>query len=127
MPPPRTVLLVDDDEDVRTVLRELLELEGYDVVEAHHGQHALQVLTRCRPCVLVLDMMMPVMDGWRFLDEVRARPELAQNLPIVVVSASRTLPAGPPVCASLTKPFPPEVLLNALGPLCSPPGATSPG
>ncbi len=115
-----TVLLVDDDEDVRAVLRELLELEGYEVLEAAHGAHALQVLDRCsRPCVLVLDLMMPVMDGWRFLEEVRARPELADSLPVVVVSASRALPEGPPVRAALTKPFPPEALLEAIEPLCT--------
>lgn len=125
MSPGRTVLLVDDDEDVRSVLRELLELEGYSVVEAQHGEHALQLLAECLPCVLILDMMMPVMDGWRFLEEVRARPELADRLSVVVVSASRTLPSGSPVRASLTKPFPPEVLLKALGPLCASAAATS--
>src|SRR6185295_12106738 len=61
-----TVLVVDDDADVRTMMSTLLVLEGYHVLTAENGEQALAAMRRRHPCVVLLDIMMPVMDGWQF-------------------------------------------------------------
>lgn len=81
------ILVVDDEPDLRGMVRLILELEGYDVVEAHHGAAALEWLHAERVDLLITDVMMPVMDGHELIDRLRADPERA-NLPIVVLSAS---------------------------------------
>jgi CheY-like chemotaxis protein len=80
------VLIVDDDPDVRTLLRRMLEREGYRVTEAEHGRTALARLTHDLPGVILLDLMMPEMDGFEFLAELR-RHETAYAVPVVVVTA----------------------------------------
>lgn len=85
----RAVLVVDDDAEVRGAMREALEDEGYAVLEAAHGAAALEAL-RGRaefPHLVLLDMMMPVMDGWAFLEHVGRDARLAR-LPVVIVSAA---------------------------------------
>src|SRR5690349_7038762 len=84
-----TVLVVEDDPDLRELERLTLDLSGYCVITATNGQEALQTLTRCRPCVILLDLMMPVMDGFTFLQE-RTRQHLAEDVPVVCVSAGGT-------------------------------------
>jgi two-component system chemotaxis response regulator CheY len=112
------VLVVDDDADIRECLLDLLGSEGYQPLGARDGQDALEQLGRLRrPCLVVLDMMMPRMDGHEFLARVRASPELNANLRIVVCSASTTLPSEcPPVAAILPKPFEVDALLQLLEP-----------
>ena len=68
-------------------MRELLELEGFDVVTACNGREALEAANARRPCVVLLDLFMPVMDGWQFLAEIECDRELA-DLPVTVVSAA---------------------------------------
>jgi CheY-like chemotaxis protein len=80
------VLVVDDDPDVRGVLRRMLEKAGYRVAEAEHGRAALARLAEATPDLVLLDLMMPEMDGFEFLDELR-RGGLARGVPIVVVTA----------------------------------------
>jgi CheY-like chemotaxis protein len=85
---PRAVLIVDDDRDVREAVREVLQDNGYDVLEAGNGQDALDMLrgnTR-QPCVILLDIMMPVMDGRQFREAQCNDPSLA-GIPVVVLSA----------------------------------------
>lgn len=84
----KTVLVVDDDDDVRESLRQVLEEDGYLVDTAANGQQALDKLRRSdAACQLVLlDLNMPVMDGWTFLQEARSDPALAQ-IPVLVLSA----------------------------------------
>jgi signal transduction histidine kinase/CheY-like chemotaxis protein len=82
----RPVLVVDDDPDVRTLLRRMLEREGYRVTEAEHGRAALARLAHDLPGVILLDLMMPEMDGFEFLGELR-RHETAHAVPVVVVTA----------------------------------------
>ena len=84
----RHVLVVEDDPVIRQVLPESLEGEGYLVREAQNGRQALDLLDGWRPDVIVLDLMMPVMDGWAFRAEQRARG-LGAHVPVVVLSASR--------------------------------------
>ena len=78
--------LVDDDEVVRRSVRQALEPIGWKVTEAENGQVAIEAMTAGRPDVIILDLMMPKMDGFEFLDEWRGRPEW-QDIPVVVITA----------------------------------------
>ena len=79
-------LLVDDDEMVRRSVRQALEPIGWQVTEAENGQVAIDSLIAARPDVIILDLMMPKMDGFEFLDELRGRPDW-QDIPVVVITA----------------------------------------
>lgn len=79
-----TVLLVDDEPDILLMLRMSFEDEGHDVVLAADGRMGLEKLAEHHPDVVVLDMMMPVVDGWGFLEGCRER---GATVPVVVVSA----------------------------------------
>jgi len=83
-----TVLVIDDDEDVRVALRELLQYEGFAATTASDGREALDLLLGgLRPCAILLDLMMPGMNGWDFRAEQMRVPELAE-IPVAVLSAS---------------------------------------
>ncbi len=84
----KSVLIVDDDVDIREVLTETLVDRGFDVATAANGLDALQLLRdmRVRPSVILLDLMMPVMDGYGFLERWRCDPALA-SIPLAIVTA----------------------------------------
>jgi CheY-like chemotaxis protein/anti-sigma regulatory factor (Ser/Thr protein kinase) len=82
----RQVLIVEDDAPLRELLRRMLEREGYAVVEAGDGQAALERLREGTPGVILLDLMMPVMDGFEFLVE-RGREEAWRRIPVIVLTA----------------------------------------
>jgi CheY-like chemotaxis protein len=82
----RPVLVVDDDAEIRQLLRRMLEPEGYTVVEAENGRVALERLRETPPSVVLLDLMMPEMDGFAFVTEFR-RHEPWRAIPIVVITA----------------------------------------
>jgi len=86
--PCRDILVVEDDLDLSDSLRDALEDEGYRVATAHNGREGLDALRRQgrHPCVVLLDLMMPVMNGWQFLEVKGHEGELAP-IPVVVVSA----------------------------------------
>ncbi len=99
------VLVVEDDEDIRETVAELLRAEGYSVATAGNGAEAIAYLrTNRKPCLMILDLMMPVMDGWAVLATLRDDPELAPALPVVVMSAA----------ATLAKPVAVDVLLDTV-------------
>jgi CheY-like chemotaxis protein len=79
-------LVVEDDTDIRESLLELLQIEGYGVVGAANGKEALEQLRRRPAAVILLDLMMPVMDGYQFRSEQLRDPELS-GIPVVLVSA----------------------------------------
>ncbi|MDG2258704.1 MAG: PAS-domain containing protein [Paracoccaceae bacterium] len=85
------VLLVEDDEPTRTVMRKYLENEGASVIEATNGREGIEALEKTTPSMILLDLMMPEMDGFGFVEEYRKRPEW-HDIPIVVVTA-KTLTA----------------------------------
>ena len=106
------VLIVEDDRWIRESLKELLADEGFIVSTAEHGGQALTLLREgLRPTVVLLDLMMPIMDGWQFLEIIRADDDL-QLLPVIVVSAAhgKGTPAGATAC--LDKPVSLDVLLQ---------------
>jgi len=81
------ILLIEDDEDLRDAFRDLFEDEGYNVWTAANGKEALDCLrSRGRACLIFLDLMMPVMNGWEFRAEQERDPVLAQ-IPVVVCTA----------------------------------------
>jgi CheY-like chemotaxis protein len=80
------VLVVDDDAEARRLLRRMLEYEGYAVVEAETGREALAHLRDTTPSVVLLDLMMPEMDGFDFATEFRDHHEW-RDIPIVVITA----------------------------------------
>ena len=80
------VLIVEDDADVREFMDVLLSNSGFDTQTAANGAEALQVLRQQRPCLVLLDLMMPVMDGWTFRAEQLADPAIA-DVPVVCVTA----------------------------------------
>jgi DNA-binding response OmpR family regulator len=82
----KRVLVVDDDEDMQDLLREALETESYEVMIAQDGLIALEVLEHIKPDLILLDLMMPRMDGSAFAKELRHRG-LVPSVPIIVVSA----------------------------------------
>ena len=81
-----TVLVVEDDAPTRAVLSRTLEQDGWSVVEAENGRVALERLKGRDPAVVLLDLMMPEMDGFEFLEAFRARPE-GRSVPVVVITA----------------------------------------
>ena len=91
------VLLVDDEEDIRDTLRELFEMKGYRAETAANGAEALEHLATAKPCVVVLDLVMPVMDGHALLEKMRADPALADVPVVVSTSAPRLAPRDVPV------------------------------
>jgi CheY-like chemotaxis protein len=109
----KVVLVVEDDAVVRGAMRMVLEWEGYQVACASDGQEALDYLrTSAPPSLILLDVMMPGVDGWRFQKERQADPTLA-GVPVVIISA---LDADqcPEAAAHIRKPFQPQELLEAI-------------
>lgn len=101
----KTVLVVDDEPAVRSTLRAILEDEGYAVLEAAHGGAMLDVLSREPADLVLMDVMMPRVDGQEAYRELRARADLAP-VPVIMMSAAfRPEWLDPSISAFLHKPF----------------------
>jgi DNA-binding response OmpR family regulator len=101
------VLVVDDDPAIRGLVADALREEGYSVDLAAHGREALEAMRARRPATVVLDLMMPIMDGFSFIEACQSE-QLADNVPIVVMSAVQEALQrihGAPIQAYLAKPF----------------------
>jgi CheY-like chemotaxis protein len=102
------VLVVDDDPSVLRMIVSVLRREGYKIAEAKNGQEALRAMRSGEVQLVVLDLMMPVMNGWEVLEARAANPEL-QRIPVVVVTANLGTDLGAAlnkgICALLPKPF----------------------
>jgi CheY-like chemotaxis protein len=79
------VLIVDDDPDVRRMIQLLLKTSGYETMSAANGAEALQRIHECRPCVVLLDMMMPVMDGFEFRRLQLSDPRIS-DVPVICLT-----------------------------------------
>jgi CheY-like chemotaxis protein len=117
------VLVVDDHDDARETLAMVLEAEGYPVATACDGADAWRYLHRCPPpCLILLDLTMPVMDGWEFRRRQRADSKLTR-IPVVIISAVADVnPMGPPLEADdfLPKPVDVDQLLTHIRRHCRP-------
>jgi CheY-like chemotaxis protein len=81
------VLIVEDDDDLREMMAHMLSIEGFEAATVSNGREALEYLhTAIKPHVILLDLMMPVMDGWEFRRQQKADPDLAP-VPVIVLSA----------------------------------------
>jgi two-component system, OmpR family, response regulator CpxR len=113
------VLVVEDDDDVRDGLRDILEEEGYRVWTAANGQEALDRLSALSPQLILLDLMMPVMNGVEFLSILRQHKTLSAT-PVVVVSAWSKEARSIAVQGFLAKPVALDALLSVVQRFCSP-------
>jgi DNA-binding response OmpR family regulator len=78
-----TILLVEDDQNLRRILTELIESSGYPVVAVEDGLQALQAFEANRPALVILDLLLPELDGWEVCRQLRQR----SNVPVMIVSA----------------------------------------
>ena len=113
------ILVVEDDRDLRESLGDALRLEGYNVVCVEHGEAALRHLgTGARPCVILLDLMMPVMDGWTFRQELLKDHDLS-GIPVVLMTAATSSRATMVTADGiLFKPFEVGTVLEAVEGRC---------
>jgi CheY-like chemotaxis protein len=109
----RTILVVDDDDDLRDALSELLREEGFVVTTASSGPEALKRLSAgMRPVLILLDVMMPGMTGFEVLDWVRGEESLAE-IPVTIMSGTHRIDASRRT-SFLPKPIDPEELLRVV-------------
>lgn len=117
------VLVVDDDDDIREGVRTILEEAGYATLEASNGREALELLRHgeVTPGLLLLDLMMPMMDGWQLQSRLREDPVLA-SLPIVIMTAHagmlRAVVSAQPAMPVLPKPLDIDQLLKVVATYC---------
>ena len=110
------VLVVDDEHDIRETIAEALVMGGYRVRTAPNGNVALEQARKGRPDLIVLDLMMPVMSGWQFLEARREDPELG-SIPVVVDTAFPDIQVEG-AAVLLRKPFDLDTLLTTVARLC---------
>jgi CheY-like chemotaxis protein len=118
----KLVLVIDDEFSIVETLGEVLEWEGYRLASAANGKAGLQAARAERPDLILLDYMMPVMDGLQMLRALRADPALA-SVPVIMMTAA---PLGIPDAdhlwdALLLKPFEASQLAREVGRLIGPP------
>lgn len=118
------ILVVDDDPAIRGLVGEALRSEGYSVDMAAHGREALEAVRASKPATIVLDLMMPIMDGLSFMEACH-REALCPDVPIVVISAASDAlhqMRSQPVNACIQKPFDLDDLVRTVGRYASPNG-----
>lgn len=112
----KRVLAVDDEKLIVLAIRHNLQLAGFEVIEAYDGREALEVIDRERPDLVILDVMMPELNGWDVLSCIRDDPEL-QDIPVIMLTAlgqdsdeREGILRGADVY--LTKPYEPQELVD---------------
>jgi two-component system cell cycle response regulator DivK len=111
----KRILVVEDQEDNRRILRDMLGNAGYELIEAESGEEALKAVETQRPDLILMDIQLPIMDGYEVTRRIRLNPEL-KSIPIIAVTSyalagdeAKALAAG--CSAYVTKPFSPRALL----------------
>jgi CheY-like chemotaxis protein len=101
----KTVLVVDDEPVLRAIVREILDEEGYAVIEAPDGRVALEIMESARPDLVLMDVMMPGVDGREAYRQLRSHPD-HRDVPVVMMSAA-IQPHGldPSIAGFMAKPF----------------------
>ena len=119
----RSVLVVDDDPTILATVADALDLEGFPVVTATNGQEALDALDRTdfarRPCLVLLDMRMPVLDGWGFMSALRERKLSLSVVVMTAASDARRWAREIEANGVLAKPFELDELISAVNRFCS--------
>ena len=112
----KRILVVEDQPDNRRILRDLLGNAGYELIEAETGEEALTAVETQRPDLILMDIQLPVMDGYEATRRIRLNPEL-KSIPIIAVTSyalagdeAKALAVG--CTAYITKPFSPRALLE---------------
>lgn len=118
-PRSQNVLLIDDDKSLREVISILLTDEGYNVIQAENGQDALEILKKLNkeelPSCMILDLMMPIMDGNQFLEVLeRDHQEDLGTIPVIICSAEGKHRQYDQIVAKLEKPVNFEILCGAI-------------
>jgi two-component system chemotaxis response regulator CheY len=112
------ILIIDDDEDIREMVACVLELHGYSAVTARNGSEALRLLRETSTCprLILLDLRMPVMNGWQFLEHFAQLPTCS-TIPVVVVTADRSVATHSldRIAGFLFKPLNVSDILEAVG------------
>ena len=113
--PGRKIMVVDDDEDLHTLYGLYLQGEDFQMIPAYNGKQALELLDQERPDLIVLDMIMPVMDGEEFLVKLRTEKKI-QDIPVIIASVNEKVPQKlldlGNISAALKKPFTIETLVT---------------
>lgn len=113
-----SILVVEDDDDIRNTLVDLLESEGYKTESAENGMKALEILQQIpKPCLVLLDMMMPIMNGREFLDQIM-KDSLLAPIPVLVVSAIADQNNSKGAVGFIKKPIDIDVILRLVGQYC---------
>ena len=115
-----TILVIDDDPAVRTALVQILDDEGYRAVGAENGRDALALAGSEAPRLILLDLMMPVMDGWQFLQKWNARVT-SDRCPVVLLSGLAFIKDAPGVADFLSKPVDASKVVACVRRLCPAP------
>ena len=117
---PRRILVADDSEDMRALLTEVLESQGYEVVAVGSGGSALSEMTSRRPDLVITDLLMPGMTGFSLRSQMLSRPGLAE-IPVIVLSAYWHRPSETlEVDEVITKPLSIDRLLESISRLLDP-------
>jgi two-component system, cell cycle response regulator DivK len=111
----KKILVVEDQEDNRQILRDLLSSAGYEMSEAGDGQKALTAVSRNRPDLILMDIQLPIMDGYEATRRIKSDPKTSA-IPIIVVtsyalSGDETKAREAGCDAYVTKPYSPRALL----------------
>jgi CheY-like chemotaxis protein len=115
---PRNILLIEDEVDIRTILKDALEWEGYRVYTASNGKEGMEILLEMpTPCLILLDLMMPVMNGWEFAGALETYRAYA-DIPIVTLSAFSDPEKRIRANGSIKKPVDLDVLFTLVSKHC---------
>ena len=115
----KTVLVIEDHAPVSNTIKDVLEIEGYEVEIANNGKEAVEILAHGqRPNLILLDLMMPVMNGWQFLDFQRENEEF-KSIPVVVCSAYKETAKSVHPSAVIEKPLNLDSLLDTVKAHCA--------
>ena len=113
----KKVLIVDDDDEMQTLYGLYLRGESFEIKEALNGQQALEILAQEPWDLIILDMIMPVMDGEEFLRRLNADPKI-KNIPIIIASVNEKIPKDilslGNIIATLRKPFSIDILVGKI-------------
>jgi CheY-like chemotaxis protein len=117
-PQVKNILVIEDNKEIQDSLKVALEVEGYNVFTADNGKEGLEALNKMpTPCVILLDLMMPVMNGWEFVDEI-SKDIMLSSIPVVVVSAFGDKKGTPKTEGYIQKPVDLDALLNTVSKHC---------